>query len=123
MDEVTIKLPHSGKEVVIRNYTTHKDDEKAEELMYVGVNAEQKFSEKVKKPDQTIKFPVANIAASSRVYLYRLVKSIDGETQNLREVIDDLRSADYEAIEEAVDKIVEEHSPKAKKAKSSSKKD
>lgn len=119
MDEVEVKLPVSGKTVVIRNYTTRKDDARSEAVLYAGVTARQ---DSLKK-GQNIEFSMAALKASQEVYVERLVMSVDGKSDNLSEQIENLRSEDYEVLEEAVNKVVEEHSPKAKKAKENSKAD
>lgn len=110
MDTVEITLPVSNKKVVLRNYTTRKDDDIAEAVLYDGVAADQ-----VQGGEQKISFPIYNVMASQRAYIPLLVKKIDGEdvTQSM---IDDLRSEDYAVLEKAVERIVEEHSPKAKEA-------
>ena len=115
MDEVVINLPVSNKEVVIRNYTTRKDDDRAEALMYAGVTADPGVDGR-----PTMTFPVANMMASKRSYIPRLVQLIDGNSQNIPALLDDLRSEDYAAIETEVEKIVEEHSPTAQEAKNAS---
>jgi putative protein kinase ArgK-like GTPase of G3E family len=121
-DTVEIKLPLSGSTVVIRNYTTRKDDRKAGEILYRGVDSEQEADEN-KKPKMKVKFPIANVVASEESYIPRLVQSIDGDSTNLELRLDDLKSEDYEAVEKAVEKIVDEHSPKAREAKKASKDD
>lgn len=107
MDTVEITLPVSNKKVVIRNYTTRKDDDTAEAVMYAGVNAVGDGT------DQKISFPLANVMASQRAYIPLLVLSIDGAADDIKTGIDNLRSEDYTALESAVNKIVDEHSPKA----------
>ena len=116
-DEVSIKLPISDKTVVIRNYTTRKDDARAAALVNAGVIAETKSLK-----DQSVKFSMEALRASQESYIYRLVKSIDGNTENIEAQLDELRTADFELIEQTVEKIVEENSPKVKKAKESAKK-
>ncbi len=111
MDTVELKLPSSGKTVVLRNYTTRKDDIKAEEYLYAGVNAEQKDT--VSGAENKVNFPIANVMASQACYIPRLVQSIDGDSTGMQEKIEDLRSQDYKALEEKVDEIVEANSPKA----------
>ena len=117
MDTTVITLPVSESKVEIRNYTTRNDDEKSEQLLYMGVEADQKSSGN--KSHQSIKFPIANVMASQAAYIPRLVVSIDGDTSNILNRLGELRSEDYEAIEQAVEKIVDEHSPKAKAVKKS----
>lgn len=114
-DTIELKLP-SGKTVEIRNYTTRNDDEKAEQVLYLGVEAKQRGNEQ-----QEVSFPIANVMASQGVYVRRLVTSIDGDNSNVVERLKDLRSADYEAVSEKVSEIVNENSPKAKEAKKASK--
>ena len=116
MDTVELKLPVSGKVVVIRNYTTRNDDERAEKLLYVGVEAKQNS-----KDGTNLTLPLANVMASQAAYIPRLVTEIDGDSSNILIRLGDLRSKDYEAIETKVDEIVEENSPKAKPGKSGSK--
>lgn len=111
MDEIEIQVP-SGKTVTIRNYTTRKDDMKAEEALYVGVNTTSDDNGKTK-----MEFPIANVMASTAVYVRRLVKEIEGDNKNIAYQLEELRSDDYLAIEEAVEKVVDENSPKAKKTK------
>lgn len=111
MDTIEIKLP-SGKIAIVRNYTTRGDDEVAEQLLFKGVEAEQNGENESK-----VKFPIANVMASQRVYIKLLVETIDGETPDFGA----LRSADYEALEVAVNKIVEQNSPKAQEAAKASK--
>lgn len=115
-DTITIKLPHSGKAVVIRNYTTEEDDQKSEALMYEGVEAKQD-----KDGNQVLSFSVAGMMAAKRSYIDNLVISIDGASTNIPAMLLQLRSVDYAAIREVVEKIVEEHSPKANEASKASK--
>ena len=116
-DTVELKLPISEKVVVLRNYTTRGDDERAESVLYAGVLATNKGGSN----KQEIEFPIANVMASQKSYVPRLVQSIDGDTTDLANRISDLRTEDYAAIEEAVDRIVEEHSPKVNAGKKNSK--
>lgn len=117
MDEIELKLPVSGKTVVIRNYTTRKDDEMSQAILYAGVTATSKTAAKV--DSQSVEFPLTNVVSSEQVYVSRLVQSIDG-SRNVPHELESLRSLDYAAIEEAVSKIVEENSPKAKAGKKNS---
>lgn len=112
-DTITVILPVSGKTVVIRNYTTRKDDQVSNEALYRGVSA------KNSEAGTAVDFPIGNVMASQEAYVPRLVQSIDGSS-NVQKMIEDLRSEDYEALEKAVLEIVEEHSPKAKGGKSAS---
>lgn len=120
METVELKLPVSGSIVVLRNYTTEADDEKAQDILYLGVATEGKL-QKDSLAEQTLKFPVANIMASKKAYIPRLVKSIDDNSTNIALRLKELRSEDFAAISDAVDKIVDEHSPKQKEAKNASK--
>lgn len=117
-DTIEITLPVSNKVVVIRNYTTRNDDEKAEDTLYLGVAADQTSG--VDGDSRSVKFPLANVMASQDVYVKRLVSSIDGDSTNIRTRLGELRTADYQAIEAAVEKIVETNSPKASEAKKAS---
>lgn len=117
-DTVEIKLPISGSTVEIRNYTTRDDDERSEFVLYQGVKAEQSDSE---DGYTKLSFPVANMMAAQATYIPRLVKSIDGDSSNIQLRIKELRSEDYEAISDEVDKVVNEHSPKVREAKKASK--
>lgn len=120
MDTIEITLPVSGKKVEIRNYTTRNDDEKAEHALYLGVDANIEEAKKGKDGKANIRFPMANLTAQNHIYIRRLVQSIDGDSTNVALALGELRSADYEAIEAAVEKIVEENSPKVKEAKKAS---
>lgn len=122
-DTVEITLPESKSKVTIRNYTNHKDDERYEELLQQGVNLteSQVKTDKSGNPDPeateaSVVFPLANISAARASYIPRLVQSIDDDTNDIKNRLDSLRSKDYQAVEEKVNEIVEEHSPKAKKA-------
>lgn len=114
--EIEINLPISGQTVTIRNYTTREDDEKAENILYLGVNSTQKST-----GEKELVFPVANIMASQASYIPRLVKSIDGDSTNLALRLKQLDTPDYQAIADKVDEIVERYSPKVKGAKRGSK--
>lgn len=114
-DTIEITLPVSGDKVVIRNYTTHNDDEKAEQALYAGVAVEKDETDASK-----YKLPFINVNAAKQVYVNNLVQSIDGDT-HIGALLGNLRTPDYVAIEEAVDKIVEDNSPKAKAASDNSK--
>lgn len=111
-DSITIKLPHSGKSVEIRNYTTRKDDESSQSALFAGVNV---TASSTSKDSQDFELPLANAQASQSVYVKRLVLSIDGDSSNIEDAIDNLRSTDYEALDEAVKEIVDQNSPKAKR--------
>lgn len=118
-DEIDIKLPVSGKTVTIRNFTTRSDDEKAEDVLYFGVSTDETLS-KDGSVEKRTKFPYANIMASQDVYVKRLVKSIDGDNKDLYSKLLDLRTDDYKAIQDAVEKITDTNSPKASEAESAS---
>lgn len=113
MDTTTVTLPVSGKKVEVRNYTTVADDNKSDSVLFAGVTLDQNAS---KEQLSSFKFPFFNLMESQRVYVNSLVKSIDGNSEDLIKQIDELRSEDYKVLQEAVDKIVQEHSPKVKKA-------
>jgi hypothetical protein len=119
MDSVEITLPVSGSKVEIRNYTTKADDIKAEAVLYAGVSATPQ-TDKEGKTTADIKFPVANMSGSLDVYVNRLVQSLDGDNTNLKLKLENLRSKDYQAISDAVDKIVSDNSPKVTEAKEAS---
>lgn len=107
MDTIELKTPN-GREIVIRNYTTRADDEKAEQVLYSGAVVNQGI-----KGEGNIVVSVGSAMASDDVYIERLVNSIDGDSKNIAFRLKELRSEDYKAVAEAVAKIVEEHSPKA----------
>ena len=115
-DTVEVKLPFSESVVVIRNYTTRDDDERAEEVLFAGVTAKQDVTSGT-KPKQKMEFPIANVMASERSYIPRLVQTIDGDSTNIKQRLGQLRTQDYKAIETAVEKIVAENSPKSTAAK------
>lgn len=121
MDEIDIKLPVSGKTVTIRNYTTRADDEKAEDVLYLGVASSETVTNG--KSESQTRFPLVNVMASRDVYVKRLVKSLDGDNKNIPTRLLELRSADYKAIQDAVEKITDENSPKVPEAESASSKD
>lgn len=112
-DTIDVTLP-SGKVATLRNYTTHADDEKYEQVLYAGVNADADTA-----GDAKIKFPLLSVITAERAYIPRLLLSLDGDSQSIALRVQDLRSSDYEALESAVSKIVEENSPKAKAVKES----
>lgn len=113
-DTIQITLPISGKVVEIRNYTTRKDDQLAERILYAGVVSE--------KGDT--KFPVINATAMIECYVRRLVSTVDGDSNRsqVEKFLDDIHSKDYEEVEKRVVEVVEEHSPKAKEVMSASEK-
>lgn len=113
MDTVVITLPVSGKEVVIRNYTTRKDDKLSNAFLFAGVKASQKGG------DSSVDFPISNVMASQEAYIPRLVQSVGGDS-DVDQALEDLHSKDYDLIEKTVEKIVEENSPKAKEVKKAS---
>lgn len=117
-DTLEVKLP-SGKVAVIRNYTTRADDAKAEQVLYSGVEATQSQDDADSSP--TVKISMANVTASKNSYILGLTQSIDGDSTDLEHRINELRSTDYAVLEEAVNKVVEENSPKAQEAKNASK--
>lgn len=121
MDTIEITLPVSGKKVEIRNYTTEADDEKSESVLYLGVNAEQDMI-KGKGDSQKLTFPIANVMASKKAYVPRLVTSIDGDNSNIALRLKELRSADYAYLSNEVERIVEENSPKVNEARKASNK-
>jgi len=117
-DEIEITLPVSGEKVIIRNYTTVGDDEKSESALYAGVQLDQQTN---KDSSGNIKFPLANIIASQKAYIPRLIKSIDDDSTNIELRLKELRSEDYAKLREEIDKITGAHSPKAKGAEKASK--
>jgi len=111
-DTIEVKLPKSNKIVVIRNYTTRKDDIKAEEALYRGVDVKGKAGNK----DVDVDFPIANVMDSKAVSVRRLVQSIDDDSTNIQAQLEDLRTEDYTVIDDAVQKILDTYSPKASAA-------
>lgn len=108
MDDVTVVLPVSKRQVIIRGYTTHGDDEAAEQMMYDGVDATTDA-----EGNQKFSLSMSKVMASKRIYIERMVKSVDGDSRGIANQLSDLHSKDYEAVKLAVDSIVEAHSPKA----------
>jgi len=113
VDTTEVTLPTSGKKVVIRNYTTDADD--------TAYNREL-FDKVVVQSDKSFDIPMLNTLNASKVYVHRLVQSIDGE-QSSTEILSNLRSEDFKAIQDVVDKISGTDSPKAKAGDESSKND
>ena len=113
MEDVNeITLPISGKIVQVRNFTTRNDDEKADEALYRGVGANGKPG----SSDVSVDIPLSNIMNQTAVYVRRLVVSVDGVSgSSVIEMLGKLRTQDYEAVEEEVQKVVDSNSPKAKK--------
>jgi len=109
-DTIEVKLPKSEKLVVIRNYTTRKDDLKAEEALYRGVDVKAKTQS---TEGANVDFPISNVMASKAVSVRRLVQSIDGDSTNLESQLENLRTEDYEVIDDAVQEILDKYSPKA----------
>jgi hypothetical protein len=106
-ETVTVTLPVSEKKVVIRNYTTHADDDKAESLLVDNV---------LEASDGNSKYPIRNYLDFKKSYVNSLVLSIDEDTENISSALLSLRSEDYRVIEKAIDKIVTANSPKVKEA-------
>lgn len=106
-DEITITLPVSGKEVVIRNYTTKADEVAAHDTMYKDAYFADNDGGKI---------PMGNAIKVKELYVKRLVRSIDGEIHGIENKLLELRSTDYRAIDEAVEKIVGEFDPKDQEA-------
>jgi len=100
-DSITIKLP-SGKDAVIRNYTTRADDNAAEYVLLKDVNTNESGE---------VSIPLLNTKLKHNLLVERLTVSIDGKPAS-REVLDDLRTSDYTMIKDTVLKIVEDNSPK-----------
>lgn len=107
-DTISVKLPFSGKEVLIRNYTTSKDDNIADSIMYRNVHATGTGDSK------SISMPISDVLESETSYVNRLVISIDGSIDKIAENLEELRSQDYKAISDKVAEVVSENSPKAK---------
>ena len=105
-DTKEIKLP-SGRSVVIRNYTTNKDDSIGESVLYRGVGADNSGN---------FSFPISNVAEMTASYVRRLTVSVDGDSNRstVESALDDMRSTDYEVLEKAVSEVVDASSPKAK---------
>jgi hypothetical protein len=116
-DTIELKLPVSGKTASIRNYTTRNDDHLASEVLYSGVSAKGQ----VGGGSANLDFPLANVMSQKDVYVERLVISIDGNSENIKAQLGELRSPDYDAIVDAVDKIVDANSPKVKAENTASK--
>lgn len=98
--ETTTLTTPSGREVVIYTQTTRKDDRLAEAALNAGIQG----SGKAGSDDVDLSFSPAAIAASTEIYVRRLTKTIDGKPVT-DEVLDDLLSPDYDAIESAVEGI------------------
>lgn len=111
-DSIEITLPVSGKKVVIRNYTTVKDDNIAEAILKSGVASDTNA-----KGETSVKIPLINISNSTRSYVDLLTQSIDGNGDDIKTQVDNLRSLDFKKLESTVDKIIEENSPKVVAAK------
>lgn len=111
MDTVEVKLP-SGITAIVRNYTTRKDDAKANAFLSDGVSRDG---------DGNLVIPASNAIKYSDSYVYSLTQSINGNPNGVDELIDNLRSTDYEVLKDKVSEIVEANSPKAKEAEEASK--
>lgn len=103
-DTTEVKLP-SGKVAIIRNYTTQGDDREAGRLTDAGTTVSLDGEGR-----KTVSISAEAISQTYRFYVESLVRSIDGNGDNIPQQLDDLRSEDYQAIYEAVEKII----PKAK---------
>ncbi len=115
MDTVEITLPKSQKKVVIRSYTTHKDDSVAEAALTANVIQSD--------PTTAPLYPVINFSNYRKAYINSLTISVDGKSDDIETQLESLRSIDYAAVDEAVDKIVQGNSPKAQEVSVTSKLD
>jgi len=106
-DKLEVKLP-SGKLAVIRNYTTRADEAAYNSYLYEGVSVSA--SEEL---GTNFALPIQNSLNAKDSYVRRLLVSLDGSTEDLMAKINELRSTDYEALDEAVGKVVDSNSPKA----------
>lgn len=109
-DTITFALPESGKDVVIRNYTTRADDKQADKLINAGMTIEV-----TGQHEQKILISAEATEAAAAKYVELLVESIDGEPVTSR-TLEELRSADYRAISVAVATITGDASKGASKA-------
>lgn len=103
-DTIELTLPVSNAKVVIRGYTTRADDAAADQVLFEGVYADGTGE---------VKMPGVNGIRKQHLLVERLVQSIDGDSSDVVNRLQDLRTADYDHIKQAVDKVVEDNSPKA----------
>lgn len=99
-----VTLPVSGKKVNVRNYTTQADDRAADHVLMDGVTFDTTGQ---------MNMPGENPNRKRRKYVELLVQDIDGNSDDIPLQLDNLRSQDYSHLQDVVDKIVEENSPKA----------
>lgn len=113
-DEITIKLPVSGKSVVLRNYVTGADEEA---LTEVSAEFTEILVDENNKQSTKINLVVSNRIAE--VKLARWVKSVegeDGDSHKLVEAVRQMRNEDYKFVLAAIDKITAEIEPTQKKS-------
>lgn len=103
-DTIEVTLPLSGKKAIIRNYTTHADDSLATAVLTANA---------YRADNGTVKYPAANFINFNEAYMKALVRSLDGNSQDIEQQLNQLRSKDYDVLRDAVTKIVEDSSPKA----------
>ena len=102
-----VTLP-SGKKVVIRAYTTRGDDRQASEVLSEGVTAKTS-----KGREMEMEFSLSAVEDSQAKYVELLTQTIDG-VPCTPAMIDDLKSEDYRALDDAVSEVTKS-GPKPKK--------
>lgn len=117
-EQVEIKLPVTGKTVVLRGYITGRIEQAIQNVYLenskIGTEAEidTAGSQDRKRPDKvkqttTMDATVGQLAGNKAIEL--IVISIDGNTDNIVDQVLDLPKQDYQAV---VDKVEEISNPK-----------
>lgn len=80
-----------GHKVVINTYLTGRESNEAKAVIFQGISVEAGASEKPK-------VPLSNMPIYERKVLEMLVVSFDGSTEKVVDQIENLPSAEYDAI-------------------------
>lgn len=118
---IEVKTPFGGNAVVLKQFITGFDDEAIEEIYTSGkhrVEAPDPKAAKdpsVPKPKQEMEFDGSVIQRAEREGVKRVVVSVDGQTENVLDLVYNMRSEDTKFVKAEVDKIINPPEADAKK--------
>ncbi len=101
-DTTEITTPN-GQKVVVRDFTTHGDDKKANAILNEGLTITASAD-----GEPQVQISAASTTAAEQKYVELLVLSVDGQTEGIQEQLEALRSEDYAAILTVVRGIVQD---------------
>ena len=112
-DQVTLTLPITKKEVVVRGYVSGAIDAEIQAIVQGGYDLESDIdiSSKTKDDDRLkgskMKFSPASVAKAGQRALELMLISLDGDSSDVYRRVMDLPVGDTEYLQKEIDKITE----------------